>query len=111
MLTIKNHHKLEDRYVVDNWKVATMCEGIHNDTYLIRLHKVDSSRILDACTVMLERNGILQKSMTHPDEMAYYFIFDSQRTNVCAGAEWLGDIDNMIGQLRHLLRENNKANY
>ena len=111
MLTIQNYDKLIDRYIVDDWMVQAMYEGNHNNTYMINLHKLDSGRVKDACTVMLERNPIPQHSSTHPTEMAYFFIFNSQRTNVCATADWLGDIDNMVGQLGHILKENNKVDW
>ena len=43
--------------------------------------------------------------------MGYFFIFDSQRTNVYCNIDWLADIDNMVGQLGFLLKENGKISY
>ena len=111
MLTIQNYKKLVDRYIVDDWKVVRMHEGNHNNTYIVRLHKVDSSRIHDTCTIMLERNPLPQFSSTHPPELAYFFIFDSQRTNICVTADWISDMDNMVGQLGHILKENDKVKW
>jgi hypothetical protein len=65
----------------------------------------------DKCDIMLERNGIPQYSSTQPRETAYFFIVDSQRTDVCVTADWIADKDNMVGQLKYLLKENGKASY
>jgi hypothetical protein len=96
---------------VDDWAVKYIYEGVHNDTYIINLEKWVEGLRKDNCSIMLERNPIPQYSSTHPPEMAYFFIFNSQRTNVCATADWLSDIDNMIGQIGHILKENNKADW
>ncbi len=111
MLTIQNYHKLNHRDIVDDWAVKYIYEGIHNDTYIINLEKWVEGLRKDNCSIMLERNPIPQYSSTHPPEMAYFFIFNSQRTNVCATADWLSDIDNMVGQIGHILKENNKADW
>jgi len=111
MLTIENYHKLNHRDIVDDWVVKYIYEGVHNDTYIINLEKWVEGLRKDNCSIMLERNGIPQHSSTHPTEKAYFFIFDSQRINVCATADWLSDMDNMVGQLGHILKENNKADW
>ena len=111
MLTIQNYHKLNHRDIVDDWAVKYIYEGVHNDTYIINLEKWVEGLRKDNCSIMLERNPIPQYSSTHPTEMAYFFIFNSQRTNVCATADWLSDIDNMVGQIGHILKENDKARW
>jgi hypothetical protein len=111
MLTIENYHKLNHRDVVDDWAIKYIYEGVHNDTYIMNLEKWVDGVKKDKCSIMLERNGIPQHSSTHPTELAYFFIFDSQRTNVCVTADWLSDIDNMVGQIGHILKENNKADW
>jgi len=47
---------------------------------------------------MLERIG-----HTHSDKLVYFFIYNSQRTDVCATADWLADKDNMIAKLEYIL--------
>ena len=37
--------------------------------------------VVDTCKIFLERNAIVQRSSTHPDSTAYFFICDSERTN------------------------------
>jgi hypothetical protein len=111
MLTIENYHKLNHRDIVDDWVVKYIYEGVHNDTYIMNLERWSDGVKKDKCSIMLERNGIPQHSSTHPTEKAYFFIFDSQRTNVCATADWLSDMDNMVGQIEHILKENNKADW
>ena len=104
--------ELAERFEIKGFPtIKYIYEGTHNDTYIINLEKwVDGLR-KDNCSIMLERNPIPQHSSTHLTEMAYFFIFNSQRTNVCATADWLSDIDNMVGQLGHILKENNKADW
>jgi hypothetical protein len=54
---------------------------------------------------MLERTG---HKIFGQDGLSYFFIFDSQRTNVCASADWLADKDNMIERLEYMIM--NKEN-
>ena len=111
MLTIQNYEKLTRRDISEQWWVKGIMEGTHNDTYIILLEKSMNGIVLDSCKIMLERTGIMHRHMTTPDEMAYHFIFDSQRTNVCVTADWISDIDNMVGQLKYLLQENGKIKW
>ena len=58
---------------------------------------------------MLERTCHLrQDTGTNKNQKAYYFIYNSQRTNVCASADWLADKDNMIERLEYMIM--NKEN-
>jgi len=51
---------------------------------------------------MLERTGH-GGSDTINNGKVYFFIYNSQRTNVCASADWLADKDNMIAKLEFIL--------
>ena len=111
MLTIENYHKLNLTDLADDWAVKYIYEGVHNDTYIMNLEKWVDGVKKDKCDIMLERIGILQYSSTQPRETAYFFIFDSQRTDVCVTADWISDKDNMVGPLEYLLKENGKVSY
>ena len=103
MLTIKNTHKLFKQPIWDGWEVIDIYEGSHNDTYIFELHR-ESAWGNKNCTIMLERTGHLrQHTDTSKKDNAYYFIYNSQRTNVCATADWLADRDNMIAKLEYIL--------
>ena len=104
MLTIKNTHKLFKQPIWDGWEVIDIYEGNHNDTYIFELHR-ESAWGNKNCTIMLERTG--HKIFGQPG-LAYYFIYNSQRTNVCASADWLADKDNMIERLEYMIM--NKEN-
>ena len=104
MLTIKNTHKLFKQPIWDGWEVIDIYEGNHNDTYIFELH-CESPWCNKNCTIMLERAG--HKIFGQPG-LAYYFIYNSQRTNVCASADWLADKDNMIERLEYMIM--NKEN-
>ena len=111
MLTIENYHKLINKYIVDDWTVRHMYEQSFNDTYIIKLEKLIDGIRKDKCTISLERKSHLLNYVGRPAEPTYFFNYNSQRTNVCAGADWLADIDNMVGQIGHILKENNKADW
>jgi hypothetical protein len=97
MLTIKNILKLQNQPIWDGWEVKLIYEGNHNDTYIFELHR-ESAWGNGDCTIMLERTG-----HTHSDKLVYFFIYNSQRTDVCATADWLADKDNMIAKLEYIL--------
>lgn len=96
MLTIENINKIQNRSVVGEWVVKEVGHLDHNDCYYFAIYRMSSIGPTDRCKIMLERNYITQRSSTHPDSKAYFFICDSKRTNTCGTADWLGDMDNMI---------------
>jgi hypothetical protein len=49
---------------------------------------------------MLERKG---HKLPNKSNLVYFFIYNSQRTDVCATADWLADKDNMIAKLEYIL--------
>jgi len=99
MLTIKNIDKLVNQKIWDGWEVNDIYKGDHNDTYIFELVKRKTLPMHNGlCTIMLERTG-----HTHSDKVVYFFIYNSQRTDVCATADWLADKDNMIAKLEYIL--------
>ena len=106
MLTIENIDKLVNQPIWDGWEVNDIYKGDHNDTYIFELVKRKPLPMHNGlCTIMLERTG--HKIFGQPG-LSYFFIFDSQRTNVCASADWLADKDNMIERLEYMIM--NKEN-
>jgi hypothetical protein len=106
MLTIKNILKLQNQPIWDGWEVKLIYEGNHNDTYIFELVKDDPYQFTPKqCKIMLERTG---HKIFGQAGLSYFFIFDSQRTNVCASADWLADKDNMIERLEYMIM--NKEN-
>ena len=99
MLTIVNINKLVNQGIWDGWEVNDIYKGDHNDTYIFELVKRKPLPMHNGlCTIMLERTG-----HTHSDKLVYFFIYNSQRTDVCATADWLADKDNMIAKLEYIL--------
>ncbi len=97
MLTIENVKKIQGRSVGTDWVVKEVGLLTHNDSYYFGLYQIKAGvGAVDRCNIMLERNYITQRSSTHPDEKAYFFICDSKRTNTCGTAHWLGDMDNIL---------------
>ena len=104
MLTIENLKKIQGRSVGDDWRVMEVGELTHNDCYYFGLYQIKAGvGVVDTCKIFLERNHIVQRSSTHPDSKAYFFICDSQRTNNCGTIDWLADIDNMLGVMENLV--------
>jgi hypothetical protein len=103
MLTIVNINKLVNQPIWDGWEVNDIYKGDHNDTYIFELVKRKPLPMHNGlCTIMLERTGH-RGSDTINNGKVYFFIYNSQRTNVCASADWLADKDNMIAKLEYIL--------
>ena len=104
MLTIENIKKIQNRSVAGNWVVKEVGELSHNDCYYFVLYQIKTGvGVVDTCKIFLERNAIVQRSSTHPDSTAYFFICDSQRTNTCGTVDWLADMDNMLAVMENLV--------
>ena len=103
MLTIVNIDKLVNQPIWGGWEVNDIYKGDHNDTYIFELVKRKPLPMHNGlCTIMLERTGH-RGSDTVNNGKVYFFIYNSQRTNVCASADWLADKDNMIAKLGYIL--------
>jgi hypothetical protein len=107
MLTIVNINKLVNQKIWDGWEVREILEGTHNATYIFELAKYRAhiGYATEKCIIMLERTGHTHHTYGHPhsDKLTYFFIYNSQRTDVCATADWLADKDNMIAKLEYIL--------
>ena len=103
MLTIENIQKIQGRSVAGNWVIKEVGELSHNDCYYFVVYQIKAG-VVDTCKIFLERNHIVQRSSTHPDSKAYFFICDSQRTNTCGTADWLSDMDNILGVFKDLIK-------
>ena len=101
MLTIVNINKLVNQPIWDGWEVRKVYEGNHNNTYILELHR-ESAWGNGECKIMLERTGHRGSDNVNNGKV-YFFIYNSQRTNVCASADWLADKDNMIAKLEFIL--------
>ena len=103
MLTIENVDKLVNQKIWDGWEVNDIYKGDHNDTYIFELVKRKPLPMHNGlCTIMLERTGHRGSDNVNNGKV-YFFIYNSQRTNVCASADWLADKDNMIAKLEFIL--------
>ena len=103
MLTIENIDKLVNQKIWDGWEVNDIYKGDHNDTYIFELVKRKPLPMHNGlCTIMLERTGHRGSDNVNNGKV-YFFIYNSQRTNVCASADWLADKDNMIAKLEYIL--------
>ena len=99
MLTIENVDKLVNQGIWDGWEVRKVYEGNHNNTYIFELHR-ESAWGNGDCMIMLERKG---HKLPNKSNLVYFFIYNSQRTDICATADWLADKDNMIAKLEYIL--------
>ena len=104
MLTIVNILKLEGQTLLGDWKVQLVYETTHNNCYVFEI--VRDLGLGQGLTIrrkiMLEREG--RRIFGQPD-LSYFFIKDSQRTNVCVSAIYIADKDNMIQQLENILQK------
>jgi hypothetical protein len=103
MLTIVNILKLEGQTLLGDWKVQLVYETTHNDCYVFEIVRdLGLGGMNIRRKIMLEREG--RKIFGQPD-LSYFFIKDSQRTNVCVSANYIADKDNMIQQLENILQK------
>ena len=103
MLTIVNVLKLEGQTLLGDWKVQLVYETTHNDCYVFEIVRdLGLGGMNIRRKIMLEREG--RKIFGQPD-LSYFFIKDSQRTNVCVSANYISDKDNMIQQLENILQK------
>jgi len=103
MLTIVNVLKLEGQILLGDWKVQLVYETTHNDCYVFEIVRdLGLGGMNIRRKIMLEREG--RKIFGQPD-LSYFFIKDSQRTNVCVSANYIADKDNMIQQLENILQK------
>jgi hypothetical protein len=103
MLTIENLKKIQGRTLADDWRVMEVGLLTHNDTYYFGLYQLKAGVGVDRCNIMLERKAIPHRSYIRRNELAYFFICDSKRTNYCGTADWLADIDNVLGVMEELI--------
>ena len=90
MLHIQNIRKILNRKVFGGWVIRN-----------VNGHPTQSKY---RCTISLDRKGTLLKTMTHPDEVSYFFNYNGTTTRVCGGADWLADMDNFVGQLEFIIK-------
>ncbi len=102
MLTIINILKLEGQTLLGDWKIQLVYETTHNNCYVFEI--VRDLGLGQGLTIrrkiMLEREG---RKIPDHTWLSYFFIKDSQRTNVCVSADYIADKDNMIHQLESIL--------
>ncbi len=60
---------------------------------------------IDRCTISLNRKGMILQPDGKPAELVYYFNYNGEDTNVCGGAEWLGNIGNFIAQMEYIIKK------
>jgi hypothetical protein len=104
MLTIENLKKIQGRSTAGNWVVKECGVLTHNDSYYFGLYQIKAGvGAVDRCNIMLERKAIPHRSYIRRNELAYFFICDSKRTSYCGTADWLADIDNVLGVMEELI--------
>ena len=105
MLHIQNILKVIDRKIMGGWKITDVSSHPTIGRYIFTVQCFSPiGRVMDSCTISLDRKGELLKTMTHPTTMTYFFNYNGDRTNVAGGADWLADIDNFTKQLEYIIQ-------
>jgi hypothetical protein len=106
MLTIQNVTKLAGRRIFGGWVVRDMnCHPVQNK-YMFDMHCMGPlGNTIDRCTISLNRKGMILQPDGKPAELVYYFNYNGADTNVCGGAEWLGNIGNFIAQMEYIIKK------
>ena len=105
MLHIQNIRKVLNRKVFGGWVIRDVNGHPTQSKYMFDIHcHSPLGIVMNRCTISLNRKGTLLKTMTHPDSLSYFFNYNGTKTRVCGGADWLGDIDNFVGQLEFIIK-------
>ena len=105
MLTIQNITKLGGRRIFDGWVVRDMNTHPTQNKYMFDIHCMDAlGSTIDRCTISLNRTPMVLHNVGKPAELVYYFRYNGEDTNVCGGAEWLGDMKNFVGQMEYIIK-------
>jgi hypothetical protein len=105
MLTIQNVTKLAGRRIFGGWVVRDMNCHPTQHKYMFDMHCMGPlGNTIDRCTISLNRKGMMLQPDGKPAERVYYFNYNGEDTNVCGGAEWLGNIGNFIAQMEFIIK-------
>ena len=106
MLTIQNVTKLAGRRIFGGWVVRDMNCHPTQHKYMFDMHCMGPlGNAIDRCTISINRTGMVMRDIGKPPKMVYYFNYNGEQTNVCGGAEWLGDIKNFMGQMEYIIQK------
>ena len=106
MLTIQNVTKLAGRRIFGGWVVRDMNCHPTQHKYMFDMHCMGPlGNTIDRCTISINRTGMVMRDIGKPPKMVYYFNYNGEQTNVCGGAEWLGDIKNFMGQMEYIIQK------
>ena len=106
MLHIQNIRNVINRKVFAGWVIRDINNHPTQGKYMFDIHCLSPiGVVMDRCTISLERRGRMLKTMTHPTTRSYFFYYNGTETNVCGGADWLGDMDNFTKQLEYIIKE------
>ena len=104
MLTIENITKVGSRRIFGGWVIKGINLHPTQKKYMFDVHCLGPvGTTIDRCTISLNRNGMVLRDIGKPPKMIYYFNYNGGQTNVCAGAEWLGDVKNFLGQMEYII--------
>jgi hypothetical protein len=106
MLHIKNIKKLIDKPVFGGWVI----KEVHNHPtvgfYIFDIQCFSPIGVsMDMCTISLTRKGVIFRNTGEPPRLTYFFRYNGKETNVCAGRDWLCDMDNFIGQFEYIIKK------
>jgi hypothetical protein len=106
MLTIQNVTKLAGRRIFGGWVVRDMNSHPTQNKYMFDMHCLGPlGNTIDRCTISINRIPMVLHPDGKPAETVYFFNYNGEQTNVCGGAEWLGNIGNFIAQMEYIIKK------
>jgi len=106
MLTIENITKVGSRRIFGSWVIKGINLHPTQKKYMFDVHCLGPvGTTIDRCTISLNRTPMVLHNVGKPDEKVYFFRYNGEKTNVCGGAEWLGDIKNFMGQMEYIIKK------
>ena len=106
MLTIENITKIGSRRIFGGWVVRNINSHPTQSKYMFDMHCMGPlGNTIDRCTISLNRIPMVLHNVGKPAETVYFFNYNGEQTNVCGGAEWLGNIGNFIAQMEYIIKK------
>ena len=104
MLHIQNIDKLIDKRIIGGWVIKDINPHPVQSLYMFDVQCISPIGVcMDRCTISLNRKGVMFRDIGKPPRLTYFFRYNGEDTNVCAGRDWLCDMDNFIGQFEYII--------
>ena len=106
MLHIENITKVGSRRIFGGWVIRDINLHPTQKKYMFDVHCLGPvGTTIDRCTISLNRIGMVTHNFGKRDVITYFFNYNGEVTNVCGSSEWLGNVNNFLGQMEYIIQK------